>query len=54
MNRPTLALCCILKDEIKNLPQLLSSVKDCFDEIHLTDTGSTDGSIEWIQTQNRS
>lgn len=30
---------------------MLSSVKDCFDEIHLTDTGSTDGSIEWIQNQ---
>lgn len=49
--RPTLALCCILKDEIKNLPQMLSSVRDCFDEIHLTDTGSTDGSIEWIKDQ---
>lgn len=52
MNRPTIALCCILKDEVKNLPQLLSSVKDCFDEIHLTDTGSTDGSVEWIYEQD--
>lgn len=49
MNRPTLALCCILKDEIKNLPQLLESVEGCFDEIYLTDTGSTDGSQEWIK-----
>lgn len=47
--RPTIALCCILKDEIKNLPQLLSSVEGCFDEIYLTDTGSADGSIEWIK-----
>lgn len=47
--RPTIALCCILKDEIKNLPQLISSVRGCFDEIHLCDTGSTDGSIEWIK-----
>lgn len=48
-SRPTIALCCILKDEIKNLPQLLRSVEGCFDEIHLTDTGSTDGSIEYIK-----
>lgn len=48
-SRPTIALCCILKDEIKNLPQLLRSVEGCFDEIHLTDTGSTDGSIEYIR-----
>lgn len=50
-NRPTIALCCILKDELKNLPQMLSSVEGCFDEIHLTDTGSSDGSIEWIQKE---
>lgn len=48
-SRPTIALCCILKDEIKNIPQLLRSVEGCFDEIHLTDTGSTDGSIEYIK-----
>lgn len=46
--RPTIALACILKNELHNLPFLLESVKDCFDEIHLTDTGSNDGSIEWI------
>lgn len=49
MASPTIALCCILKNEIKNLPQMLASVEGCFDEIHLTDTGSTDGSIEWIK-----
>ncbi len=49
MNRPTIALACILKNEVNNLPQLLESVKGCFDEIHLTDTGSTDGSIELIK-----
>lgn len=48
MKRPTIALACILKNELKNLPRLLASVEGCFDEIHLTDTGSTDGSIEWI------
>ncbi len=48
--RKTIALACILKDEVKNLPQLMDSIKDCFDEIHFTDTGSTDGSIELIQS----
>lgn len=50
MSRPTLGLCCILKNELKNIPRLLASLKDCFDEIHLTDTGSTDGSIELIES----
>ena len=50
LKRPSIALCCILKNEVDNLPQLLASVKGCFDEIHLTDTGSTDGSIELIET----
>lgn len=50
MNRPSISLCCILKNEVENLPRLLESVKNCFDEIHLTDTGSTDGSVEIIQS----
>ena len=53
MKRPSISLCCILKNEITNLPQLLSSVKGCFDEIHLTDTGSDDGSIEYIENVSR-
>lgn len=56
MKRSTLSLACILKNEVKNLPRLLESVRDCFDEIHLTDTGSDDGSIEliesWINKEN--
>lgn len=47
MNRPTIALCCIMKDEIKHIKALLESVSGCFDEIIFTDTGSTDGSIEY-------
>ncbi len=47
--RPSIALACILKNEVSNLPRFLASVKGCFDEIHLTDTGSTDGSLELIQ-----
>lgn len=49
MNKHTLALACILKNEVRNLPRMMESVRGCFDEIHLTDTGSTDGSIELIQ-----
>lgn len=50
MSKQTIALACILKNEVKNLPRMLESVRGCFDEIHLTDTGSTDGSIELIQS----
>jgi glycosyltransferase involved in cell wall biosynthesis len=46
--RPTISLCCILKNEERNLHRLLSSIEGCFDEIHLTDTGSTDNSIAMI------
>lgn len=46
MKRPTIALCMIAKNEEENLPILFESIKDCFDEIHLTDTGSTDKTVE--------
>lgn len=46
MSNPTIALCLIAKNEERNLPRLLDSVKDCFDEIHVTDTGSTDRTVE--------
>lgn len=45
----SIALACILKNELKNIPRLLASVEGCFDEIHLTDTGSNDGSLELIE-----
>lgn len=51
MNRPTITLCCIMKDEINHIEPLLRSVEGCFDEIHLTDTGSTDGTVEFAQTR---
>lgn len=47
--RPTISLAAILKNEEKNLPRFLHSVEGCFDEIHLTDTGSTDNSIDIIR-----
>lgn len=50
MKTNTIALTCIMKNERHNLPRLLESVKGCFDEIHFTDTGSDDGSIEFINS----
>ena len=44
--RPSLSLCVIAKNEAHNIPILFESVKDCFDEIYLTDTGSTDDTVE--------
>lgn len=49
--RPTISLAMIVKNEAKNLPRLFESIKDCFDEIHITDTGSTDETISWL-TEN--
>lgn len=46
MKRPTISLAMIVKNEAENLPRLFASIQDCFDEIHITDTGSTDGTVE--------
>lgn len=46
MKRPTLALAMIVKNEAHNLPRLFASFKGCFDEVHITDTGSTDATVE--------
>lgn len=46
---PTIDLALIIKNERKNLPRLFESVSGCMDAIHVTDTGSTDGSVEWIK-----
>jgi glycosyltransferase involved in cell wall biosynthesis len=48
MSRPSIALACIAKNERHNFPVLFDSIKGCFDEVHITDTGSTDGSIEYL------
>lgn len=45
----TIAMTCILKNEINNLERLCQSVAGCFDEYHFTDTGSDDGSIEFLE-----
>ncbi len=44
--RPTISLTMIAKNEAHNLPILLKSVENCFDEIFLTDTGSSDGTVD--------
>lgn len=46
MKRPTITLAAIMKNEAHNIPQFLKSVEGCFDEIILTDTGSTDDSVK--------
>ncbi len=46
MKRPTLSLAMIVKNEEHNLEKLFESIEGCFDEIHITDTGSTDGTVE--------
>lgn len=46
MSRPTIALAMIVKNEAENLPRLFKSIQGCFDEIHITDTGSTDNTVE--------
>lgn len=42
----TIGLCLIIKNEKENLERLIGSVRDCVDVVYMTDTGSTDGSIE--------
>jgi glycosyltransferase involved in cell wall biosynthesis len=41
-----ISACIIAKNEEKNLPRLLKSLKDKFDEIVLIDTGSTDKTVD--------
>ena len=40
---PKVSLCMIVKNEEKNLPDCLASIRDAVDEIVIIDTGSTDG-----------
>lgn len=46
MKRPTISLAMIVKNEEHNLPRLFKSIEGCFDEIHITDTGSSDNTVE--------
>jgi len=53
ISRPSIALCCIMKNEAHNIGGLLQSVRGCFDQIHITDTGSTDNSLEFVDSINK-
>jgi len=44
--RPTLGLAMIVKNEAENLPRVFESIQGCFDQICITDTGSTDDTKE--------
>jgi len=46
MTRPSISLAMIVKNEAHNLPALFKSIENCFDEIHITDTGSTDETVD--------
>ncbi|MCL5046825.1 MAG: glycosyltransferase, partial [Actinobacteria bacterium] len=46
MERPTLSLCMIVKDEEKSLPRCLNSVRGVADEMIVVDTGSRDRTVE--------
>lgn len=52
MSRPTVALCMIVKNEAHNLGPLFQSIRGCFDEIHITDTGSSDNTLLFIEKIN--
>ncbi|SHE28416.1 TPR domain-containing glycosyltransferase [Desulforamulus putei] len=41
-----ISLCMIVKNEERNLPRCLNSVKDCVDEIVIVDTGSNDNTVK--------
>ncbi|MCD6155462.1 MAG: tetratricopeptide repeat protein [Candidatus Atribacteria bacterium] len=43
---PTLSACVIMKNEERNIPRLLSSLREHVDEMVVVDTGSTDRSVE--------
>lgn len=50
MKRPSIALALICKNEGANIGPLIQSVAGCFDEIYVTDTGSTDNTVELLKS----
>lgn len=44
----SLALTCILKNEVHNLERFCKSFSGLVDEVVFVDTGSTDGSVDWL------
>ena len=45
----TISSCLIVKNEIKNIPGLVEDLRKFSDEIIIVDTGSDDGTAEWLQ-----
>lgn len=46
MERPTISLCMIVKNEEKHLSGCLKSVRGMVDQVVIVDTGSTDGTVD--------
>ena len=45
----TISTCIIVKNEINNIPGLVDDLRKFSDEIIIVDTGSDDGTLEWLQ-----
>lgn len=45
----TISTCIIVKNEINNIPGLVDDLRKFSDEIIIVDTGSDDGTFEWLQ-----
>lgn len=46
---PTLSIALIAKNEIDVLPRLLENIEGLYDELVIIDTGSTDGTLEYLR-----
>ena len=44
----TISTCIIVKNEVNNLPLLIEDLRQFSDEIIIVDTGSDDGTYEWL------
>ena len=52
MNKTTLSLCMIVKNEEKYIAKSIDSVKDIVNEIVIIDTGSTDSTLDILKNYN--